>query len=109
MDIKQFQLFQISISSCSYMSVWVSALHTEQPLAFRGAVHLDHTVLRTGAVCVLCGHGVWATDIAVQEYREVGKRSGGDVSSTHQAIHVVRFCLSVVQTHVQNQASFSLA
>jgi len=109
MNIKQFELFQISISNCSHIFVWVSALHTEQMLAFRGAVDPDHTVLRTGVVCVLCGHGVWATDTAVQENREVGKRSGGDLSSTHQAIHVVRFCLSVVQTHVQNQASFSWA
>ena len=109
MVIRQFQLFQISISSCSHMSVWVSALHTEQPLAFRGAVDPDHTVLRTGVVCVLCGHAVGATDTAVQESREVGKRSGGDLCSTHKAINVVRFCLSVVQTDFQNKASFSWA
>jgi hypothetical protein len=65
-------------------------------LAFRGTVDLDHTVLRTGVVCVLCGHGVWATDIAVQENRDVGKRSAGDLSSAHHAIHVVKLCLSVV-------------
>ena len=109
MNIKQFELFQISISSCSHISVWVSALHTEQMLAFRGTVDPDHTVLRTGVVCVLCGHAVGATDTAVQESREVGKRSGGDLCSTHQAINVFRFCLSVVQTDFQNKASFSWA